>query len=208
MFNDEDVKKKAFRDDILYVSFLVIILLVLIFGACYAFYPSISTKTETAQPEPIPTVEYEMKNEKDGESNDFAVTEPVFEMNDECQHKWIISDKYLTLIRSVKLECIASEGIDVVYLTRYRGSFENSYDDIYIAYDEHLKDITLQYFDGVFEIEYFSAGVGMGTPRMEEYEFTLYACENEDCNSLQHVAGEKLTLYRFYIPEGTYLISH
>ena len=208
MFNDEDVTKRNFRYDILCVFCLVIIFVVLILGACFAFDILNSQTTETAQPEPIPTVEYEIKNEKTGESNDFVVTEPVFEMNDECQHKWIISDKYLTLIRSVKLECIASEGIDVVYLTRYRGSFENSYDDIYIAYDEHLKDITLQYFDGVFEIEYFSAGVGMGTPRMEEYEFTLYACENEDCNSLQHVADEKLTLYRFYIPEGTYLISH
>lgn len=201
MFNDDEVKKSGVLAA-LYVFCFLCIIGALVSGILFAIGDLGGAEPKMVQPEIAPTVKYE----KEEEPTTLLTTETETEAL--CQHNWIISDKYLTLIRNVKLECIASEGIDVVYLTRYRGSFENSYDDIYIAYDEHLKDITLQYFDGVFEIEYFPAGVGMGTPRLEEYKFTLYACENEDCNSLQHVADENLTLYRFYIPEGTYLISH
>ena len=203
MFNDEEVTKRDFRYDILCVFCLVIIFVVLILGACFALDILNSQTTETAQPEPIPTVEYEIKNEKDGESNDFVVTEPVFEMNDECNHSWVFSEERGTLIRQAELECVASDGIEKVYLTRYRSAFDSKYDDMYIAYDKNLKDITVQYFDGSIDVRYFIDG--MGIPRLEVYE-TLLVCEN--CDSVKDVPAEKATIYRFYIPEGTYLISH
>ena len=198
MFNDEDVKKRARRDDVLYVLGLVVMVVVLTVGLSFAFDVSTSTNTEVAQTECAPTVQYKEPEP----SNDFAFeeTEAV------CEHNWVIAEKGSTLIRIVNLASVASEGIEKVYLTRYRDMFEESTGDIYIAYDENLEDITLLYWDGVFEIEYFPAGVDNEIPRMEEYEFTLYDCEN--CNEFKHVSAEKLTMYKFYIPEGTYLISH
>ncbi len=201
MFNDDDVRKSA-TQGVLYVVCFVCLIGALVMGLVFSIMEWQSEAVEAAREEAMPTVEYE----KTDDVNNIVPTE--IEIEASCEHNWVISDEYITLIRSVNLECVASEGIERVYLTRYREAFDRTGGDVYIAYDENLKDITLQYWDGVFQIEYFPAGVGMGTPRLEEYEFTLYACANEDCNEFKHVSADKLTLYRFYIPEGTYLISH
>lgn len=198
MFNDEDVKRREGRDDVLYVLAFVVFLVLLVVGLSFSFDISNARLSETVQTEPVSTMEYQEVEP----TNDF-----VFEETEAvCEHSWVISEEYSTLIRTVNLASVASEGIEKVYLTRYRDMFEESTGDIYIAYDENLEDITLLYWDGVFEIGYLPVGVDNETPRMEEYEFTLYDCEN--CNELKHVSGEKLTLYKFFIPEGTYLISH
>ena len=204
MFNDEDVKKSVIRG-LLYVFCFLFIIVALVLGVVFSIMDKEAEEAQKERDETffyatVPTVEYE----KDAQTDELISTQT----NTECEHNWIISDEYLTLIRTVNLECVASEGIEKVYLTRYRGAFDHDDSDVYIAYDENLQDITLQDWDGVFQIEYFPAGVGMGTPRLEEYEFTLYACENENCNELKHVPRDKTTLYRFYIPEGTYLITH
>lgn len=205
MFNDEDVIKSATKD-VLYAFGFIAAVVILVVVLCFTFDVSNSANTEVAQSEPLPTAEYE----KNDGSNNLVASEPVFEtifeMNDNCEHNWVISEEHSTLIRNVKLAYVASEGIEKVYLTRHRDAFNQTISDIYIAYDENLKDITLYHLDGVFKIEYFPAGVGMGTPRLEEYEITMYACEN--CNEFKCVPGEKQTIYKFYIPEGTYLISH
>ena len=180
------------------MGLLVFILVVLVVGLGVAMRDAEAVYSEVTQTEPISTMEYQEVEP----SNDFAFeeTEAV------CEHNWVIAEKGSTLIRTVNLASVASKGIEKVYLTRHRDMFEETTGDIYIAYDENLEDITLLYWDGVFEIEYFPAGVDNETPRMEEYEFTLYDCEN--CNEFKHVSAEKLTMYKFYIPEGTYLISH
>ena len=198
MFNDEDVKKRERRDDVLYVLTFVVFLVLLVVGLSFSFDISNARLSETVQTEPVSTMEYQEVEP----SNDFAFeeTEAV------CEHNWVIAEKGSTLIRTVNLASVASKGIEKVYLTRHRDMFEETTGDIYIAYDENLEDITLLYWDGVFEIEYIPAGVDNEIPRMEEYEFTLYDCEN--CNEFKHVSAEKLTMYKFYIPEGTYLISH
>lgn len=201
MFNDEDVKNSAIKG-VIYVICFVFLIGALVMGVIFSIGDLGGAKQETVQPEPAPTVKYE----KEEEYTNVFTTET--ENATDCEHDWIISDEYITLIRTVNLECVASEGIERVYLTRYRGAFEHDDADVYIAYDENLTDITLQDWDGVFQIEYFPAGVGMGIPRLEEYEFTLYACANESCNELKHVPVDSQTLYRFYIPEGTYLITH
>lgn len=197
MFDDGN-QKKQFFDSVLLVGMLAAFLIVFVVGLGSAARDSDSTSSEIVSTEPLYTVEYKEPEP----SNDFAFeeTEAV------CEHNWVIAEKGSTLIRTVNLASVASEGIEKVYLTRYRNMFEETTGDIYIAYDENLEDITLLYWDGVFEIEYFPDGVDTEIPRMEEYEFTLYDCEN--CNEFKHVSAEKLTMYKFNIPEGTYLITH
>lgn len=201
MFNDGN-EKKHFFDEAFFIAMFVFVLLVLLLVGAFGWRDSINANLENEdkniQAEPLATVEYQEVEP----SNDFAYEETVAV----CEHNWVISKKDSTLIRTVNLSSVASEGIEKVYLTRHRNMFEETTGDIYIAYDENLEDITLLYWDGVFEIEYIPAGVDIETPRMEEYEFTLYDCEN--CNEFKHVSAEKLTMYKFYIPEGTYLISH
>ena len=199
MFNDEDVKNSAIKGVIFVICF-VFLISALVMGVIFSIGDLGGAKQETVQPEPAPTAKYE----KEEVTNQL----PSMEASEVCNHNWVFSEEKATLIRTVELECVASEGIERVYLTRYRGSFDYDDTDVYIAYDENLNDITLQDWDGVFQIEYFPAGVGMGIPRLEEYEFTLYACANESCNEMKHVPADKQTLYRFYIPEGTYLITH
>ena len=199
MFNDEDVKNSAIKGVIFVICF-VFLIGALVMGLIFSLGGLGGAEPEAVQPEPAPTTKYE----KEEVTNQL----PSMEASEVCNHKWVFSEEYSTLIRNVELECVASEGIEVVYLTRYRGRFDTTGTDVYIAYTKNLRDITIQSFDGTIEIEYFPAGVGMGTPRLEEYEFTLYACENEECNEFKHVPAEKQKLYRFYIPEGTYLISH
>lgn len=197
MFDDGN-QKKQFFDSVLLVGMLAAFLIVFVVGLSSAARNSDSTSSEIVSTEPLYTVEYKEPEP----SNDFAFeeTEAV------CEHNWVIAEKGSTLIRTVNLASVASEGIEKVYLTRHRDMFNQTINDIYIAYDENLEDITLEHLDGVFKIEYIPAGVDMETPRMEEYEFTLYDCEN--CNEFKHVSAENLTMYKFYIPEGTYLISH
>lgn len=197
MFDDGN-QKKQFFDDILFVGILVAFLIVFVAGLGFAARDSDAASSEIIPTEPLYTVEYEEPEP----SNDFAYEETIAE----CNHNWVISEEHSTLIRNVKLACVASEGIEKVYLTRHRDMFNQTLSDIYIAYDENLEDITLEYLDGVFKIEYISTGVDMETPHLEEYEFTLYDCEK--CNEFKHVPAEKLTMYKFYIPEGSYLISH
>lgn len=199
MFNDEDVKNSAIKGVIFVICF-VFLISALVMGVIFSIGDLGGAKQETVQPEPAPTAKYE----KEEVTNQL----PSMEASEVCNHNWVFSEEKATLIRTVELECVASQGIERVYLTRYRGVLDNKYEDVYTAYDKNLKDITIQYYDGVIEIEYFPAGVGMGTPRMEEYEFTVYVCANENCNHMQHVPTDKQRFYRFYIPEGTYLITH
>ena len=199
MFNDEDVKNSAIKGVIFVICF-VFLIGALVMGLIFSLGGLGGAEPEAVQPESAPTAKYE----KEEVTNQL----PSMEASGVCNHKWVFSEEYSTLVRNVELECVASDGIEVVYLTRYRGRFDTTGTDVYIAYTKNLRDITIQTFDGTIEIEYFPAGVGMGTPRLEEYEFTLYACENEECNEFKHVPAEKQKLYRFYIPEGTYLISH
>ena len=203
MFNDENLKKGAVPAIICVFCLICIICIIgaLVTGLVVAFVDLGSVEVESVPAETALTEIYEKE-----EINNVLPIETEEAIG--CEHNWIISEKYITLVRTVNLECVASEGLERVYLTRHREDLDNNGGDIYIAYDENLQDITLQDWDGVFEIEYFPAGVGMGTPRLEEYEFTLYACENENCNELKHVPRDKTMLYRFYIPEGTYLITH
>ena len=199
MFNDEDARSNAIKSTI-YVICFVFIIAALVMGLIFSIGGLGGAEPETIQTEPVPTVKYEKE--------EIANQIPSLEASEECNHKWIFSEEYGTLTRNVNLACVASEGIERVYLTRYRGRFDTTGTDVYIAYTENLRDITIQSFEGTIEIEYFPAGVGMGTPRLEEYEFTLYACQNEDCNEFKTVPTEKKTVYRFYIPEGSYLITH
>ena len=201
MFNDEDVKKSAVKG-VLYVFCFVCIIGALVTGLVVSLGGLGGAEQEVLQEQTAPTVEFE----KDDVTDTVAPTEIEYEKV--CEHNFVFSEEKATLIRTVELECVASQGIERVYLTRYRGALDGKYEDVYTAYDKNLKDITIQHFDGVIEIKYFPAGVGMGTPRMEEYEFTVYVCANENCNHMQHVPADKQTLYRFYIPEGTYLITY
>ena len=201
MFNDKDVKKSAVKGA-LYVFCFVCIIGALVVGLLVSIGGLGGAEQEIVEAQTAPTVVVE----KDDMIDTVAPTEIEYEKV--CEHNWVFSEEKATLIRTIELECVASQGIERVYLTRYRGALDGKYEDVYIAYDKNLKDVTIQYFDGVIEVKYFPAGVGMGTPRLEEYEFTLYACENEDCNEFKHVPADKQILYRFYIPEGTYLITY
>lgn len=200
MHND-DVKKSV-AQGVLYIMCFVCVIGALVAGLVFSALDENAKNAEKEREEVAPTVAYE----KPDDANDVLPTE--IESETVCEHNWVFSEEKATLIRTVELECVASQGIERVYLTRYRGALDNKYEDVYTAYDKNLKDITIQYYDGVIEIEYFPAGVGMGTPRMEEYEFTVYVCANENCNHMQHVPTDKQRFYRFYIPEGTYLITH
>lgn len=204
MFNDENPKNSAFKATI-YILCFVCIISALFLGLVFSTMEPNDAKTESAHPETSPV---EILSGVEYEKPDVSDNLVVSDSETKCEHDWVFSEEKATLIRTVELECVASQGIEKVYLTRYRGALDGKYEDVYTAYDKNLKDITIQHFDGMIEIKYFPAGVGMGTPRMEEYEFTLYVCANENCNHMQHVPSDQQTLYRFYIPEGTYLITH
>lgn len=208
MFNDENNKKFWWRYDVSSVFCLILVIVLLTIGMSFAFDMANSQKAEETHPETLPTATYTAEYEESDVSNTPVATEPVFEMNDVCEHDWVFSEEKATLVRTVELEYVASQGIERVYLTRYRDIPSDKFGDVYIAYDKNLKDITIEYFDGEIEIEYFPAGVGMGIPRMEEYEFTVYVCANENCNYMQHVPTDMQRFYRFHIPEGTYLITY
>ena len=156
MFNDEDVKKSAVKG-VLYVFCFVCIIGALVTGLVVSLGGLGGAEQEVVQEQTAPTVEFE----KDDTIDTVPPTEIEYEKV--CEHDWVFSEERATLVRIVELECVASEGIEKVYLTRYRGELDSKYEDIYTAYDKNLKDIIIQYYDGVIEIEYFPAGVGMGT---------------------------------------------
>ena len=118
MFNDENVKKSTIAGAI-YVVCFVCIIGALVMGVIFSIGDLGGAEQEAVQPETAPTVKYEKVEE--------ATVVPVIEIEKQntCEHNWIISDEYLTLIRTVNLECVASEGIEKVYLTRYRGAFDH-----------------------------------------------------------------------------------
>ena len=198
MTRNNGFRNKSASDVVLEAILGVLVAFLLVAGFFFVVCLMCLRKEETLPAETVSTVEYQ----DDEVQSTFAVEETV----PECEHKWSFSEEESTLIRTVKLESVASGGVEEIYLTRHRESFDNEANDIYIAYDENFEDIVLHYGEGSFEIKCFSSEVENEIPRLEEYEFSVQVCEK--CGISLDVLGMPKTMYKFYIPEGTYFISH
>lgn len=116
-------------------------------------------------------------------------------------HDWQeVAIEAATLIEMKELQAVASEGVPVVYLTRYRSKQNGLIQDEYIAYDVELNDIIIsEDMPNIhIEMEYITDG----TPRLEIYEHGKPVCSICKAKLISY----QLRTYKFYIPEGTLLI--
>ena len=116
-------------------------------------------------------------------------------------HDWQeVEIEAAALIETKELQAVASEGVPVVYLTRYRSDKNGSNKDKYIAYDVEFNEIIIlsNTANLKIEIEYISEG----KPRLEVYQHGNPKCSI--CESI--LISYELKTYKFCIPEGTLLI--
>lgn len=166
--------------------FYMVMVIVIIF-AIFAI-PIMLIKENATQPEDINQTTLEDSNQASHE------------------HEWVtIAVEAESLVETGELLNVASEGTPVVYLTRYRKDPRKPEQDVYVAYDQQFKEITVYQSEGniAVEIEYISEGV----PHYEKYEHGQPVCKI--CGA-KLVHGGKVTYYqytyKFYIPEGTLFV--
>ncbi|MBQ6860235.1 MAG: hypothetical protein IJO08_01150 [Clostridia bacterium] len=116
-------------------------------------------------------------------------------------HDWKeIAIEASAIIETKELQAVASEGVPVVYLTRYRSDQNGSSKDKYMAYDSEFNDVIISASmpNARIEVEYITEG----TPRLEVYEHSKPICSI--CQA--KLVSYQLRTYKFLIPEGTLLI--
>ena len=113
-------------------------------------------------------------------------------------HDWEESENIEeAIVKTIPLQSFACEGVERVYLVRYRVNLYNAITDYYVACDESFKDIGLAIRNYDIVIEYISEGI----PRLEKYKDPEVYCK--ECGA--RLVQEGYT-YKFCIPEGTYLV--
>ena len=116
-------------------------------------------------------------------------------------HDWKeVSIEAAALIETKELQAVASEGVPVIYLTRYRSEQNGSNKDKYVAYDAEFNDVIIcaDMPNSKIEIEYISEG----KPRLEVYQHGNPKCSICEATLISY----ELKTYKFCIPEGTLLI--
>lgn len=139
------------------------------------------TACATATPEHTqPAVQYEKDNTTDH------------------THNWDeVENVEETLVKTIPLQSFACEGVERVYLIRYRPNLYNTITDYYVACNEDFEDIELAVRNYEIVIEYITEG----EPRVEKYKDPQVFCS--ECGA--RLVHEGYT-YKFCIPEGTYLV--
>lgn len=154
----------------------IVIAVIFLFVFCFMLTACATSDTGHTQP----AVQYE-KDNTTNHTHDWQEAENVEE----------------TLVKTVPLQSFACEGIERVYLIRYRPNLYNTITDYYIACKEDFKDIEVAVRNYNVVIEYITDGI----PRLEKYEDPQVFCS--ECGA--RLVHEGYT-YKFCIPEGTYLV--